>query len=338
VVLVVYDQNHLAQELEGDATELAEAASAMAAQADRRPAAHVVLIRDSEPQVLQHWSEARAAWEALTIPQAVDACDASGLSVALEFAESRFPAHGEVIALAGHGRDWHGFGLRENAPEESLTPKELGELAAQRFAMDTGSPSLLILDGSYTATAETLAELAGTAVWVLAISAAADDAGLDYRGFSRLSVDQAPEPQAVAAALLDEADSPGGAVLLSPTDLVILVDSVERAAAAAGDEITSAVTQEQHQRELMEQATWVELPGPAWVPISGFDASVASPIDSISLYLTDLDELGRPRGHRDDYRVDHELSEYCPRFSNLGWAPDLARRRGFLFELWYQEF
>ena len=338
VILVLYDQNRLSGELDDDATELAAAAAEMEAQAGRRPPAHVVLIRDSEPQALRYWSPRTTGWELVTLPGEVDACAPSSLSEALDFAESRFPAHGEVIALAGHGRDWHGFGLREEAPEESLTPRELGQLAAQRSLPETASPALFILAGSYTATAEMLAELAGTAVWVLAVPAAADDAGLDYRRFSRLPVDEAPEPRAVAAALLDGMSSLGAAVLLSPADLVTLGGSVERAATVTGEAITSAIAQEEHQRELLGHATWVELPGPAWVPISRLDSSVEAPIDRVSLYLTDLDELGRPRGHRDDYRVDRGLSEYCPRFSDLGWAPDLVRRRGFLFELWYREF
>ncbi|MFW5695646.1 MAG: clostripain-related cysteine peptidase [Alkalispirochaeta sp.] len=348
VVMIVFDRNSDAPHLHADITEFRDAGLSAAG-------AHRVVIQDSQIEegtityIDGDGERTITDSELRTIDLTAD----TDLRTLLNVVARYFPADREALFLSGHGRDWTGFGYREDAPEQTLTSTTLAAALSSRD--DVPSSQIIICDGSWTATTEWVIPLSHLSVHVVGAAGEVSDGGLDYRAAIPAEPLGTAEEFARHLAAAVTTETAAGGVHLTPNQLSSLPAVVETIAAAGVQHIQSSLRQQELKDAVVDRGVTAGSPGLSWISIG--DAAHALHVDSNSdidganspstrssdvnrmlLYVTDVDEHGVPTGHRTDYCTNSAHSHLSPQFQALGWAPDHQQRRGFLYQLWYRRF
>lgn len=340
IVLIAFDDGTDAAGIADDVTELVNR------PAD--PSLHRIVIRDSDRRRDGLCFAVAGALHRIEEVPATDPMSPEDLARTFRAIEKHFPADREVVLISGHGREWHGIGLRDSDPTVSLTPAALA--TAFEGAPVPTVERLLVLAGSWTANGETLTPMADR---VDAIVAAAAAVGTDGLNLETLQIDIGADTDKLAecfgtalSGVCVAPRSPGEAPAAGAGNgAVVATGPVLANLPATAAAVTAAVDRrattdpEGLQAELLRTAQARTHPGSCWTTLRDLaaagDAAVPLALSAVSLYLTDVDAAGVPAGHRPDYRVDPEVTRLAPAFLSIGWAPDHRGKTGFLYRLWY---
>jgi hypothetical protein len=283
--------------------------------------------------------------ETVDLPRSPTLFDAGTLATVREHIDRSYPARGEIVVFAGHGRGWRGVGMRSGVDSLVATPTALARFLPP---VENEIPRLVVVDAGYGAVGEVLFEFASGCSRVVATTSARDNDGIDFESVGSalrsIPIDRMGEIEEIGAAFFDafESHAPTRTVYMTGEELTSLGDTIIASAAAVTDQISSYESQTAAQTSSLAAAIIPELPGEAFIPLDALTDILAIPPPprngGILLHLVSLDELGVPIGHDDTYRRGSEDTAIPPLFAELPWAPDLARRRGLLFDLWYRQF
>lgn len=338
-VLLVFDRNPDAEHLRTDIEEFRHA-SIIAGSA------HRIVVRDS--QIADGSIEFVDGDTLRTLSNSeLRGCDpttSNDLQILLDFVASRFPAAREALLLSGHGRDWAGFGLRSDTPEQTLTSTALASALTSRCAPT--HEEVVVMDGSYTASCEWATGFSGLNLHLVSAAGEVPAEGLDYRRVLSSDAPRGTEEFAKDVAVAFNTDQEGGGIHLTPEDLRVLPTLVESVATAGIDRIKSSRSQQELKADLLARGVAGGVPGISWVPVENARLAVeltssaagSASLDRMLLYFTTTDDHGVPTGHRTDYCSNAAPSLLSPEFQSLQWAPDHQHRSGFLYHLWYRRF
>lgn len=345
LILLMFDRNHEKELLAADIQEFAEADLP-------EDSVHRIVVRDSQVADGTFAFVDRDTVRTITDAELLgcDLTTTEGLRTVLGRMSHHFPAPREALLLTGHGRDWTGFGLRSDAPEQTLT--STATAAALSTREKPPQAHVLVADGSWTAGCEWIAGFSGLdlhtvfELHTVTVAGEVPPEGLDYRTALTDEALQSAEQFAVHVAESVQSEPPGAGVALTPHELQTLPTLVETIATAGVEQIQSAGTQQELKADLLDQAVSVGAPGSSWISLAsgrsalGLESSgMSTPaLDQMLVYLTDVDLHGVPTGHRSDYCSNASPTRLSPEFQALGWAPDHEHRRGFLYQLWYHRY
>jgi hypothetical protein len=326
-----WDENDLASYIAADIAELASAGlpdsryHCLAVRASRLEEGMIEVIRDGT--ITAHpvgpdegVSDDRSLY---TSP---------GISTIRDYITRRFPAGRELLILAGHGRGFLGIGTVSGRDAVFLAAVDIPALLRDTGA-EAGS-AVLVIDAGYTP-GELLVELPVSVGRLVATKGPRELSGLDLGAI---------EPDQIVASTTEQFLQSAGAdgYVLTGRELAALPEAITSVATALSGAVTSRAAQDSLQRALLAGCRVPVIPGDAYITLGELCSAVSIPIAgvpaSVPLYLVHLDELGLPDGHAPEYRRDSDATVLSPGFREIPWAPDLLRRNGALFDLWYREF
>jgi len=257
---------------------------------------------------------------------------AAGVTSIREYLTRRFPAERELLVLAGHGRGFRGIGTVTGRDAVFLGATDIPALL--RDATAPAGSAVVVIDAGYTP-AELLVGLPASVGRVVATGGPRDLSGLDLGAIQ-------PESVAASATELFLQNAGDDGFVITAGELAALPEAITTVATTLSGTITSRAAQDSLQDALLEACRVPALPGDASITLGELCTAMSIPLpdvpDRVPLYLVHLDELGLPDGHPPEYRRDSDSTLLSPGFRDIPWAPDLLRRKGALFDLWYREF
>lgn len=339
VVYVGWDENELAHAIGTDLDEFHRSGIDLATF-------EVLFLRESviRDGAIEVLTATGVEQREITLPTEPSLFDLSTVTEIRRYLDALKKVPLEIVILSGHGRGWRGIGVREHTPDLVASPTELAAL----IPVVDGTKRTLIVDAGYAANVEILYALASNYDRVVATTGPRSDDGLDYHQIGQELNGLAPDEQTNIDSVTEifahsmENDSPRRTVVASGTQTESVDTSIARIVDAVPQHIGTQEEQTTIQSFLLDQAVVPELPGHAFIHLGAVAQAVGvecpPEIAPFLLHLVNLDELGTPRGHDTSYRVDAESTTLDARFQTLGWAPDLLRREGVLFDIWYRFF
>ncbi|MFP4211395.1 MAG: hypothetical protein ACLFR8_09145 [Alkalispirochaeta sp.] len=244
----------------------------------------------------------------------------------------QFPAERELVILAGHGRGWRGIGSVVGEETTFLVAGDIPALLHDPAA--TIGSAVVVFDVGYTP-AELLVELPVSVGSLVATNGPRHASGLDFA-----EVEANDVAASTTELFLRTAGNDG--YVLTGDQIASLPETIASVGVALSGAITSRSVQDSLQNTLLTECRVPSLPGDAYVTLDEVCSSITFTLpgipSAVPLCLVHLDELGLPDGHDPDYRRDSDETTLSPGFREIPWSPDLLRREGALFDLWYREF
>lgn len=340
IVYVGWDDNELARPIASDVQEMIDADLP-------QDLFKTVIVRDTaltngDIDIIVPGDTRR---ERVDLPRSPSIFDTETLAAVRSHIDHAYPARGEIVVFAGHGRGWRGIGTRGGFDSLVATPTTLRAIVPP---LRDRSPRLVVVDAGYGAIAEVLLEYASGCSRIVATTSPRDNDGIDFESVGAalrsIPLDRIGDIDEVGTAFFEafESHAPARTVYLTGEELASLGDTITACATAATEGITSYESQTAVQAGTLDKAIVPEVPGDAFIALDSLTEILAVPPPpsnaGVLLHLVSLDEIGAPIGHDASYRRGSEDTALTPLFVALPWAPDLVRRSGCLFDLWYRQF